>query len=94
MMRIRQLALSIWKTEMIDCITSEKLVKLVMQEVEMHRNGGIVNYSAIHGVITSFIDVNISEEGEESTDCGKEIFETLYFKDTWNYYSQKSRSLT
>lgn len=68
MIRIRQLALSIWKTEMIDCITSEKLVKVVMQEVE-----------------------NISEKGEESTDFGKEIFETLYFKDTWNYYGQNSR---
>ena len=77
MLKIRQLALSILKMEMIDRITSEKLVKLVMQEVGVHRNGGIVNDSAIHGVITSFIDVNISEEGEESTDFYKEIFETL-----------------
>ena len=68
MMNIRQLALSIWKTEMIDRIASEKLVKLVLQEVEVRGNGGIVNDSAIHGVITSFIDVNIFEEGEESID--------------------------
>ncbi|KAL4222998.1 Cullin-2 [Mactra antiquata] len=91
MLEIGELALDTWKKYMIEPL-KQQLLGLISLEIESDRHGSCMNQSVLHGVITSFVDVEQYKK-KLPLQLYEEIFETHFLKETGEYYRSEAAKL-
>lgn len=91
MLEIGELALDTWKKFMIEPLKSHLLV-LLLQEINSDRHNNCVNQTVLHGVITSFVDVEEYKK-KSPLQLYEEVFESLFLKETGDYYRSEAAKL-
>ncbi|WAQ93638.1 CUL2-like protein [Mya arenaria] len=91
MLEIGELALDTWKKFMIEPI-KEQILVLILNEILSDRNGGSVNQTVLHGVITSFVEVEQYKK-KGPLQLYEEIFEQQFLSETGQFYRSEAAKL-
>jgi cullin 2 len=90
MLLIGELGRDTWKNFLMEPL-KDKLIPLVLCEIEKDRGDVTVNQAVLHNVIHSFVDVEICEI--DPIKYYKKIFEAEYLHKTGDYYTKMSQEL-
>lgn len=91
MMEIGELALETWKKAMIEPL-KDRLTSLILQDIHSDRMNNCVNQTVLHGVITSFVDVEEYKK-KSPLQLYEEVFESRFLKETGDFYRSEAAKL-
>lgn len=83
-LEVRDLCLYLWNHEMIEPL-KQRLVDLLMQEIENDRKGNDVNQTTISGVVHSLAEVEQYKK-DDTLELYRDAFEKPFLKSTGDYY--------
>ncbi|XP_071958139.1 cullin-2-like [Antedon mediterranea] len=91
LMDIGELALDIWRKQMIKPL-QQQLLHLTFKEIRRDRNGESTNHHILHSVVNSFVEVEKYKK-KQQLKLYQEIFEEKFLEETGQYYKQEAAKL-